>query len=161
MSEKAKNNTLRVLFSELSGKRLFWILPIVGALLLLLGGLLDGKETSAAEEYDAEAYKAAVTAEVTALCRAVSGVGELSLTVTFRGKEEYVYATDLSPSGGEDYVLSSGKGLLLSVRHPTAVGVGIVCEGGDDPVVREALSRLVSSLLGVPSNRIAIVRGRP
>ncbi len=161
MSE-TKPGTLRGLFRELSGKKLFWILPLCGLLLFLFGGIFEGSDKkSSAEDYDAESYKAALTAEVTSLCRSVSGVGELSLTITFRGEEEYVYATDLSPSGGEDYVLSSGKGLLLTVSHPTPSGVGVVCEGADDPVVREALSRLLSSLLGVPSNRIAIVKGRP
>ena len=160
MSEQVKPSPFRILRGELSGKRLFWLLPLVGLLFLLFGGLFDTAETKN-DTYDAAAYKESLTAEVTALCRAVDGVGALSLTITFRGEEEYVYATDLSPSGGEDYVLSSGKGLLISVEHPAPSGVGIVCEGAGDPVVREALTRLVTALLGVSSNRVAIVKGRP
>ncbi len=159
MSESTKTKA-KALIKEAGKHRLFWLLPIVGLLLLLFGGYATKGET-VSEEYNAEEYKKSLTAEVTALCRAVAGAGDLSVAITFVGKEEYVYATDLSSSGGEDYVMSSGKGLLLRVEHPEVAGVGVVCEGADDPVVREALSRLISSLVGVPQNRIAIVRGSP
>lgn len=124
-------------------------------LLLLLGGLclllLGGQEAEEAPTFDSEAYRAALTAEVTALCREVSGVGETSVLLTLEAGERLVYAED-----GDGYVTVGGEGLLVERRPPRVLGVAVVCTGGDDPAVRERLSALLSAALGVGTNRVEI-----
>ena len=124
-------------------------------LLLLLGGLclllLGGQEVEEAPTFDSEAYRAALTAEVTALCREVSGVGETSVLLTLEAGERLVYAED-----GDGYVTVGGEGLLVERRPPRVLGVAVVCTGGDDPAVRERLTALLSAALGVGTNRVEI-----
>lgn len=53
--------------------------------------------------------------------------------------------------------------LMLTADPDSArwVGAAIVCEGAGSAAVRLELTRAVSALTGLPSDRIAVVKGRP
>ncbi len=53
--------------------------------------------------------------------------------------------------------------LTLSVRPGTEqwAGAVVVCEGAGSAAVRLQLTQAVSALTGLPSDRIAVVKGRP
>ena len=146
----------------LRGKWGLLLLAAVGILLLLVGGG-QPKASASAGETDAiaraEAYRATLTEELIALCEQVKGAGRVRLVLTLAGGEEAVYATDSTADGRTDYVLSGGEGLLLYRKNPTVLGVGVVCEGGNDPAVCRELTALLSATLGVGSNRIYISCG--
>lgn len=149
-------------FRNLRGKWLLLLLAAAGILLLLFGGSAsNGKETAAAptaaeESARTEAYRTALEEELTALCAQVAGVGRVTVTVTLERGERAVYAQDRTAAGGEDYVLRGGDGLLLFRETPAVRGVAVVCTGGDDPAVQARLSELLSALLGIGRNRIAV-----
>lgn len=146
----------------LRGKWGLLLLALAGVVLLLLSsGQGAGKAgqteaTGIGTAAEAEAYRAALSEELTALCSRVKGAGQVSLVITLSGGEEAVYAVDHSGEGRTDYVLSGGEGLLLSYKNPTVVGVGVVCEGGQDAAVCRELTALLSATLGIGSNRIYI-----
>ena len=149
---------------NLKGKLPLVILLVCGVLLLIFGGTLtknDTSTTSADYTAAAEAYRARIESELEALCASVDGVGRVSVMITLDGGEYYVYAADQSSSGGSDYVISSGSGLLLETRMPSVRGVAVVCEGGNNDRVKYELICLISSLLGVPSSRVCVTGGSP
>ena len=45
----------------------------------------------------------------------------------------------------------------LKEIYPDVTGVSVACRGGDDPVIQAKLIRVISTSLGVSSNRICIV----
>lgn len=129
---------------------------------LLLFGSFGGTE-KAVEECDeirsAEAYRAELEQTLTALCASVRGAGKVSVFVSLSGGYEYVYSTD---ERGECVTVGSGsseRAVVESVRAPEIRGVGIVCDGADDPAVSVALCELVCSALGIGSNRVFITVG--
>ena len=100
------------------------------------------------------------------LCRRVSGVGGVTAIVTLDGGFSYEYATDKKVTvGGEStsYITvgsGSDKSLVfITERPPTIVGIGVVCEGGNDPTVRREVVSLLSAAFGVGSNKIYVTGG--
>ncbi|MBE6662381.1 MAG: hypothetical protein E7606_03755 [Ruminococcaceae bacterium] len=143
------------------GKKKYLLLGLLFALglsLLLFSGTSAGKETASDSEDlpDAEAYRLALTKEVEALCRQVKGVGRATVLVSLSGGYEYVYARD---GDGDCVSVGSGSGkqaVVESILPPRIAGIGIVCEGGGNAAVREALTALLSAALGVGTNKIYI-----
>lgn len=162
MADNKTGTGLSRTFRNLRGKWLLLLLAAAGVLLLFFGGSTgDGRQTAAptsAEEDSArtDAYRAALEEELTALCAQVAGVGQVHVTVTLERGARAVYAQDRTATGGEEYVLRNGEGLLLCHETPAVRGVAVVCTGGADPAVEERLSDLLSALLGVGRNRIAV-----
>jgi stage III sporulation protein AG len=133
----------------MKGKWTLLLLGIAGVALLLFGGTAGaGGGTSAT---DSEDYRLTLTAEVRALCREVSGVGEVSVLLTLEEGERYEYAR--SNSG---YVTAGGSGLLLSTCPPRVAGVAVVCTGGGDPAVQEQLRELLSAALGIGAHKVKV-----
>lgn len=88
----------------------------------------------AAEKTEEEQATASDTrAEIEALCSSVEGVGKCRVTVVFEpdgvtGDEERVYS------------------------------VAVVCEGGDSIYVRARLIELITTLYGIGSNRVSVMK---
>ena len=142
----------------MGNKKVVIFLLFVGAILILISfsmGNEKAKETSA-NAFDLATYKTTLEGEVKELCASVRDVGDVTVSLYFETGEEYVYASDKTASGGKDYVLSSGDGLLLSVKLPPVSGVSVVCEGGDDKAVQKTLTDLLTSLFGIGANRVHI-----
>ncbi len=75
---------------------------------------------------------------VAELCESVKGAGKTKVALSF-SESVYVSNTDINQSIG---------------------GIGIVCEGGDDPEVVHRLISLVSAAYGVPANKIYITQSK-
>ncbi|MBQ2719883.1 MAG: hypothetical protein IJF73_07445 [Clostridia bacterium] len=135
----------------MKGKQTALVLFFLGVLLLVFGSF-SPEETAGASAEDTEAYRAALTAEVTALCREVRGAGECTVLLTLEAGESRVYAE--GASGG--VLTAGGEGVLIECRPPRVLGVAVVCEGGGDPAVREELASLLSASLGVGAHKVRI-----
>ena len=137
-------------FKNMKGKWTLLLLGILGLTLLLFGGGLFPEET--VEALDSEDYRTALSAEVTALCREVRGVGEVTVLLTLEAGESYSYAEN--SAGG--YITAGGSGLLLESRPPRVAGVAVVCDGGGDPAVREEITSLLSAALGIGVHKVRV-----
>ena len=142
------------------GKKRFLILGalfLLGLCLLIGGGF--GEEDAVDEvvrEADAEVYRAKLTEEVAHICRGVKGVGEVTVLVSLSGGYEYVYARD---GDGDCVGVGSGskkEAVVEQILPPRISGIGIVCDGGGNAAVREALTELLSAALGIGANKIYI-----
>ena len=134
---------------NMKGKWTLVLLGVLGLLLLLLGGTPSGSERS--EAVDSEDYRRTLAAEVTALCREVRGVGEVSVLLTLEAGESALWAENEN-----GYVTAGGEGLLIESRPPRVAGVAVVCTGGGDAAVREELCELLSAALGIGRLRVRI-----
>ena len=142
----------------------------LGALLLLFGGRLGKKTSSATPDLPSESaartveeYRAELEERMEGICSRVSGVGEVEVVVTLEGGFSYVYATDKkTTSGGETLTyVTIGSGdreslVYLSEKAPAIVGIGVVCSGGMDATVRREVTALLSAAFGVGSNKIYV-----
>ena len=155
----------RGFFTFMKTKGRLWILvggALLGVLLLLLGGMgAKGEEqevpdTLISREAELESYRTGLEKELEALCEAVGGVGDATVMLTLEQGFAVRYARD-----GEGNPVTVGTGsyeeaLFESVQPPPVAGVAIVCRGGSNPAVHEKLTELVSTALGISSNRVYI-----
>ena len=135
---------------------------LLGVLLLLLGSVGTGEEESDSEDLLAQraaelvTYEQALKKELATLCDAVSGVSHVEIFVSFESGYIIEYTAD---SEGDPTTVGSGskeQALYKTVLPPRVSGVGIVCKGGENAVVRQSLTELVSAALGISSNRIHV-----
>lgn len=161
--------------SKHRGGKLFIALlgGLLGIFLLVSGGRSNEEKTdNVQEEIDlfkqkltVEEYRNAIQMRVCAIASQVAGVGNSVAVVSLEGGFEYVYATETKTSGvGESVqyiVIGSGDNeslVYLTERVPRICGIGLVCDGGDDPDVRREVTYLLSAAFEVPSNKIYVTR---
>lgn len=159
-----------IILAETPRKRLilFAMLAIIGVLLLVLGKCtasdLDDKNSGdGLTELDPSKYEELVEEKVEALCNKIDGVSSTYAVVTLKGGYRAIYATD-SQSGSSNLknqtVLigsgSSEKALLIGYENPEISGIGIVCSGGNDPVLRQNIISVISSAFNISTNKIFV-----
>lgn len=115
-------------------------------------------------------------AEMEKILSGIEGVGKLELMLTVEAGSELILAREqsLAYSGSsaapESYersetcvVLSRGSGgeevVVTKNIYPVYRGALIVCEGGNDPRVKLAVTEAISALTGLGSEKISVVKG--
>lgn len=101
---------------------------------------------------------------------AIDGVGRVELMLSMAKSEETVYQTDIRRTGGDTgyteeltTVFSSASGsqkepLITITKNPVYRGAVVVCDGADSAAVRLAIVNAVSSLTGLGSDKITVVK---
>ena len=166
MNENIKSN------KKNSGIVLAVIGVAIGIVMLLIGSFGTSKrETGADEEekgveLDAKAYEQELEGRIKELCYGVKGVGGVTVMVSLKGGYKTVYAMDAQASSGgyrsEIVKIGSGsnqEGIVTGYENPEIIGVGIVCEGGDDARIRSEIVSLVSAALDISTNKIFVAAG--
>jgi len=131
------------------------------------------------------AYEQALERRLEEILSLVDGVGQIRVMVTFSQGREMVFAVDRNVStsatkeedseGGtrhQSSQQSQDKTLIITDRsgvdrplvvketEPVIGGVMIIAEGGDDVLIRDALIRSTSTLLGIEINRVQVMKMR-
>lgn len=95
------------------------------------------------------------------LISSIEGAGKTKVFLTLESSEEKIYASDINGDKTEYVVIKENSdegGMLLKIRKPVIRGVAVVCEGGDNPVVKVDIINAICSSLGVSSTRISIAK---
>lgn len=146
------------------------ILGAVGIIIILFAGMSEKKTSRSivnTEEEDLVSYTEMLEDKIKRLCEACDGVDSVTVVVSLGGGFEYEYAKNTEYGKNtygderrEEYlVIGQGSGekcVLIRRRLPEISGVGIVCRGGADDVVRERLINLISSTLNIGANKIYV-----
>lgn len=159
------------LSARISKFRLPLLIFAAGLLLMLLP---TGKRSTQAVQ---TAAQAAQTQELTpsqeemeAILSRIDGVGRVDLLLTLRTSGASVYQTDTrtvtSGSGTTEecqtvFGQTSGSGkepVVQTTLAPQYQGALVVCDGADRASVRLAVVQAVTSLTGLGSNQIAVVK---
>ena len=91
--------------------------------------------------------------------------------ITLRSTSIYQYAKDESRSDSsdrveqkQDYVLigngTSEHALVQSIQYPEIQGVVIVCDGGENAVVKEQVYQVAAATLQIKNNQIYVAKRR-
>lgn len=100
-------------------------------------------------------YRKELEAHIEDICQSVCGGGKV--VVTFSRGFEYVYATD---SRGSVVTVGSGSSerpVIESTLFPEISGIGVVCERSISVSERNELTSLISTSLGIGTNKIFII----
>lgn len=152
------------------------IVILAGVLLMLVTLPQSSKETEqAAEEttqqFDLEAFEQQICSSLSA----IDGVGRIEVMLSLETGEESVYASDVTQSSqssgenasSENYqstmsILSDGsygeRPVLVTSNYPTFRGAVIICDGADDSRVQLELTEAMSSLCGISSDRVSVLK---
>lgn len=170
-----KNESIRGFFSRIPGflKKYAPVLVIglVGVLLLLW----PKKDTDRTEQPLSAAQAPAQSLleteqRLAALLSRIDGAGEVQLMLSLRTGAETVYQTDTKRSSGDSgdtqeitTVLYAQSGtskapLIRKTEYPVYLGAVVVCMGADSAQVRLAIVEAVSSLTGLGSDNITVVK---
>ena len=161
--ENKKKKTGILVFLKSRG-RLFILLGglIGGIALLLVGSAFQDKDKNAATPIESEtitqltAYEEALENEISKLCSAISGVSHVDVMVRLSGGTSIIYAKD---NDGKPSTVGSGSSesaLYSSLQSPMIAGVGIVCKGGNDPLIQQTIIELISTTLNISSARVFV-----
>lgn len=104
-------------------------------------------------------YSEELEKRVEELILEMESVDKVSVLITLESSGETVYAQNQNTDSFE-YVIYSNKegemGLKLKEINPTVRGVAVVCTNGDNIAVKEKIISMLSSVLGIPTNRITV-----
>ena len=129
-------------------------------------------DASPADAFDSEAYVSALEERLEKVISSISGAGKTEVMLTLGAGEEYYYQSDVKESAedsGAAYstefntVVVKGsdggeKPVLKSTLSPVVTGVVVVCQGAGSGEVREQIYNALKALLGIPANRICVLK---
>lgn len=166
--------------------RIIIILGLVGIGLILLSGLLPDKtndednQTNSQVAYVSLAqYENNLEQSLADIISSIDGAGKTRVMLTMDSTVEQVYATDKTmsqkdtvnsgeatetnkdTSANSTYItveLSDGtqQTVLLKEIQPRVRGVLVVCNGGDNSVVKEKIVDAVTKALDISSSRVSV-----
>lgn len=144
------------------------------ALILVLGIVLmllpEGRSrTTSKEETGSQEQTAAppsVEEALEELLSQIHGAGKVRLLLTVAQGTSTVYQTDTAGAGDslkvETVILTdSGKsqqGLVRQVNPETYLGAVVVCQGGDSPAVRLAVTQAVAAATSLSTDKITVLK---
>lgn len=141
------------------------------ALMLWPSGEKSAAPSVSAEEETAEESVARLETRLRSILEQMDGVGRAQVLLTVKSGSESIYAYDKTESrSGEGAAETlSRQSQLVTVNaggsqtpvtrrqeSPVYLGAAVVCEGGGSPTVQLAVTRIVQSLTGIPSDHIVI-----
>lgn len=154
---------------ELFGKYKYVLLILIVGFLLM--SLPDDKNTAVKQEIPIPQEQPVTrTKELEAILEQISGVGKVKVLLTEAAGAETIYQTDEDRNDSGDFesvrvetviVTNSGReeqGLVRTVTPPVYLGAIIVCEGGDSPSVKLSVVQAVSSVTGISTERISVLK---
>lgn len=166
-------------------KKLVIALCIGGIALIFLSTFLGGKTSAGDNSSDStldtqsftnlSEYKTAIENDLSKIISKIEGVGSTEVFLTLDNSSENVYAVNQkqssksSSSDGGDESLDteyfslrksdgSETGMLLKVIEPDVRGVLVVCNGGDNSMIKERVLEAVTKALNISSARVCITK---
>lgn len=130
------------------------VLVILGIIFILLSSFNFNKN-KAKNEFSATTYTKELEKKIESFLKDVDGIKNAKVILTLECSNEHVYAKN--ESSYDYYISSNGDLVEVTEIFPVVRGVAIACTNGDDDIVRMRVTELISSYLGISSNRIKIV----
>lgn len=175
---------IRKLNDEKIRNRLLISVGLLGLLLIFLselGGSENPKVASMSQTVENEAYIQSMEDKLGKLVEQVSGAGNCHVMVTLEQGTQYVFASESkkvidetqSRDGNENSKVQQkdnsesrivvleengvSRPLVETSKEPQVKGVVVVCEGGSSSIVRERVTEVLTTVLGIGSHQVCVV----
>lgn len=175
---------IRKLSDEKIRNRLLISVGLLGLLLIFLselGGSENPKVASMSQTVENEAYIQSMEDKLGKLVEQVSGAGNCHVMVTLEQGTQYVFASESkkvidetqSRDGNENSKVQQkdnsesrivvleengvSRPLVETSKEPQVKGVVVVCEGGSSSIVRERVTEVLTTVLGIGSHQVCVV----
>lgn len=166
MEIKALQSKVQSLFQKY---KYAFIIFIVGILLMIVPGNLLGSEDRG-EVREVVEQSSSVQQELEEILSYIEGAGTVRVMLKELSGEETIYEVneDISVSDSSsdtkiDVITITDQnrnehGLIKQVNPPKYQGAVILCQGGDDPSVKLAITDAVSKITGLGADKIAVLK---
>ena len=175
---------IRKLSDEKIRNRLLISVGLLGLLLIFLselGGSENPKVASMSQTVENETYIQSMEDKLGKLVEQVSGAGNCHVMVTLEQGTQYVFASESkkvidetqSHDGNENSKVQQkdnsesrivvleengvSRPLVETSKEPQVKGVVVVCEGGSSSIVRERVTEVLTTVLGIGSHQVCVV----
>lgn len=112
-----------------------------------------------------DSYISQMEHKICSVVEKIDGCGKASVAISYASNEEKVYAyeTESTTSGGvikhnSSIVTYKGEPLVTTTLPPKILGVVVVAEGADDPVVKYKIVNVVVTLLDVQAKDVQVLK---
>lgn len=133
---------IKKLISDEKVKKIILICGLAGIALIFLSSFIELPAKNSA--FDIVEYRDKIQSSVSEMLTKVEGVGDCSVLITMENSVEDVYLQNSSTKTKE--------------IEPTIRGIVVACDGGDDPVVVERVSEIVTKALGISSAKVCVTK---
>ena len=152
------------------------ILGIIGVVLIIISEFVTEKPKSQEKEQVQSSffdYESDIENRLSDIISQINGAGRVKVMVTLKSGEEKKYAynemfqakndenSSDSKTENEYVVIDGEKGdecVLLKTEFPEIQGVIVVCDGGDNSVIKNEITNAVSALLNISTNNISVIK---
>ncbi len=120
----------------------------IGAVLLIfLSTMFTQKEdVNTYEELSPTEYCENLSSELVDMIENIEGAGEAQVLLTLESSYEYIYLDD--------------DKTLTKIVEPKIRGVAVALKGGEDPVIKEKVTQMLTTVLSVGSGSISVSKLR-
>lgn len=168
---KMKDKLIRMLGKSDTRKKIIIVSAVVGIILIMLSelnfGSADTKTNVDTDDYNE--YISQLSTQLETVISSIDGVGECNVMLTLQNTKESVYAensekseNDSSTSDNNEYVIYDSENgdspLLIKENFPKVAGVAVVCEGGDNILVKEKVIECVCALFNISASRVSVAK---
>ena len=169
-------NLNKKLFEDNKNKKLIWIVlaGCIGILMISVSELTANDNSEYTERKDQYAFLAEeqtlmLETKLEEKISEISGAGKTSVMITADSSKEYFYAENHSENSEEteksierEFVVIEGENgdepIVLKIKESKIRGVLVICEGGNNPVIKEKIIEAVCALLDVSSNSVSVAK---
>ncbi len=144
MNEETKSK-INKLLSKDKTKTILILASVVLVIILFLFGRSSKDENPSISTYqasDTQKYREVLSEEILTMVESVSGTGRAKILLTLDSSYEYIYLDD--------------EETLRKVLEPQIRGVVVTCEGGDSAKVRQEITDLLTTALGIPGTKVCV-----
>lgn len=159
---------------NISKKNIPLFVLVIGIVIVLLSSLPKPKSvTKSSLTYDEDDYTQKLEQRVEGIVSSIKGAGECNVMINLSSSSESVYVKENKKSFDSDSETSKGKSedsiitmtdsggnqyaLVTKCIMPQIAGATVVCKGGDDPSVKEAVTDAVCTVLGIGANKVCVI----
>ena len=158
---------IKKFFASLKQKKNLEILIALIAVVILLIVYFSSKISSGKKEQEDtvqhETYCEKTENSIVSALKSMQGVGKVKIAVNWECGVEKIIAYSTSGNGNNvnttpTVIQSQGSSspIILKEVYPKALGVVIICEGGNDIAVKLNVINAVSTLLDIPPNKVNV-----
>ncbi|MBQ8572369.1 MAG: hypothetical protein IJ451_02765 [Ruminococcus sp.] len=142
--KKLSKDKLTMFLSSDKARMIFVFVGLAAILLIFLSGQFTSEKENIDKETQLSAltYSENLSKQLVSMIENIAGTGEAQVLLTLESSYEYIYLDD--------------DKTLTKILEPKIRGVAVACTGGDDPVVKEKITKMLTTVLSVSTSSISV-----
>ncbi len=173
---KNLNSKLKEFFSKIKNKKAFLtvVMGISGIVLIFLSEIIPSNDNEYTKTYDNQStdiseQEIIIENRLEDAVSKIYGAGKTDITITYDSSKEIFYAENFSENRNssetekksELVIIDGANGeepVVIKTDEAKIRGVLVVCEGGENPLVREKIIEAICALLDISSNKVSVAK---